>query len=171
METTEEIAGEEWREIQGMPQYLISSLGRVFSKVSGKILKPCLNNKYFSIRIGRHGKWQRLHRLVALHFIPNPENKPHVNHINAVKTDNRLCNLEWCTPSENIKHAYNLGNFNQTGSRNGAAKLSELEVVQIKRLLRSGTYQRLIAEEFNVSRGAILNIKRGKSWSFIKEEI
>lgn len=76
-------------------------------KKPGKILSPELCHGYYHIKLWKDGrfKWQQMHQLVAIAFIPNPENKPHVNHINSVRSDNRIENLEWCTPKENLVHA------------------------------------------------------------------
>ena len=69
-------------------------------------------NHYHKVRVS--GKYIDAHRLIAMAFIDNPDNKQFVNHINGIKTDNRRPNLEWCTASENTKHAYDKGLMNKT---------------------------------------------------------
>ena len=70
---------------------------------------------------------QKVHRLVAKAFIPNPENKPQINHISGVKDDNRVENLEWCTSSENTKHSYDiLGRVGKTNMKGRFGKLNVL---------------------------------------------
>ena len=101
------------RQIKDYSDYLITLDGKVFSMISMKFLK--LNNDgrgYLSIQLydKKGGNKRRLiHRLVAEAYLPNPENKEQVNHINGIKSDNCLLNLEWNTSSENNKHAFRTG--------------------------------------------------------------
>lgn len=114
---------EEWKDIKGYEGlYQISNLGRVRSLPKhcgfGKgyttkeiFLKPHLRLGYICYTLYKNDVPKSIgaHRLVAIAFIPNPLNKPQVNHINGIKTDNTIKNLEWVTNSENVKHAFDTG--------------------------------------------------------------
>ena len=91
--------------------YEVSESGIVRNARTGKILKQKQNYGYMYVALQIDGKahQRRVHRLVALAFIPNPDNKSEVNHIDGNKANNHISNLEWCTPSENLKHAYKTG--------------------------------------------------------------
>lgn len=100
-----------WKRISEYPIYEVSDVGEVRNSETGRILKPRSVNGYSHVTLcDKDGHHQRsIHRLVATEFIPNPTNRPMVNHIDGNRTNNQVDNLEWCTNSENMKHAYRTG--------------------------------------------------------------
>ncbi len=90
-------------EIEGFENYLIYSDGRVWSKIKNIFLKTAINNDYLIVKLtnNKQQKTKKLHRLIAEHYIPNPNNKPFVDHKNRDRKDNRIENLRWVSSSEN----------------------------------------------------------------------
>ena len=106
---------EEWRDVPGYTGFRVSNMGNVIGAF-GRALKPWNNNRgYYTTWLGSKKK-SSVHRLVAHAFIPNPENKPTVNHKNHDRKDNRVENLEWATYSEQTIHSP--GDISSSGKRN-----------------------------------------------------
>jgi len=129
MKTEKSQVEEIWKDIPGYEKrYQISNFGQCRSinrmvrgksntlrNYPGRVLKIFYGEHYGTVMLGHKGKTITIHRLVAMAFIQNPENKPCVNHIDGNKINNHVSNLEWCTYSENEKHSYRvLGKRNYT---------------------------------------------------------
>lgn len=179
-----------WKDIVGYEGlYMISNMGRV-KKLNSIVTQVGFNGVEYSRRfkerlIGQNSgkenyqmihlrkdglnKAIRTHRLVAIAFIPNTENKPEVNHINGIKSDNRVENLEWCTSSENQFHSVRTGLSKiQYGSETTNSKLTEKDVLKIRELKQTTKMNNTeIGKLFGVKQPAISKIIYRKNWKHI----
>lgn len=164
-----DLDGEIWRDVEGYDGYQVSNLGNVKSFKhcnKGRLLKPSLRNGYSFVQFGQHGKCVNIHRLVAETFIPNLLNKPCVNHINGIKSDNRVENLEWCTPSENNLHATQTG-LSKSGGDNYQAALTNEQAKWCREVYVAGHPEfgcNALARRFNVNVENMRKILHGKSY-------
>lgn len=146
-----------------MDDYTITKDGRVINNKWGREVKPDKNGKGY-LRVHIVGKKRFIHRMVAEKYIPNPENKPQVNHIDGNKTNNNVENLEWVSNYENRKHAIAHG-LNNHGEKCGTAKLTLEEAKFIK--YHPDIPAKKLAEKYNVCPRAIRNIRNGRTWKEI----
>lgn len=168
IKTTDSLAGEQWRDIEGFEGlYCISSLGRVRScqridwqnrVVKEKILSQNDNgNGYLTVQLSKQGRSVRryVHRLVAIAFIPNEENKPEVNHINEFeKWNNTVENLEWIDHIANV----NYGTHNQRISKSNGGKANESSCKPVIKLSVNGEYLERYVSAADASRKNGLSI-------------
>ena len=159
---------EEWRTIRNYPNYLVSDGGRIYSlKRGGQMRKPVKDPKgYFRICLNRNTCI--IHRLVLEAFIGKCPDGMECNHKDGVKSNNRLENLEWVTPSENMQHAFKNNLASNIGEKNGRAKLDKIDVISIGTLKEKHKYSlKRIAELFEVSLPCIWSVVHRKNWNHI----
>lgn len=162
----------EWRKIYWtngeVTKYSISNIGVVRNDITDKIIRARTDRDYVRITLTHSGKSKEffIHRLVAIAFIPNPENKPQVNHINGIKHCNYVYNLEWATASENCKHAYNNGLWCRKIKK--SKKISDKKVHRICKMLEKNelTYSE-IAKRIGCDRKLVSDIRKGKKYTTI----
>ena len=153
---------EEWRDIQGFPKHQVSSEGRVRYKNTGRVLKGRPNSSGYLEVWPTHNDRRLVHRLVAETFLDPPiEGQTQVNHIDCDRLNNRIENLEWCTPSENIKWGVTHGNINPMV---GLARATEVNKRPV-RLVESGQEFSSLQEcatYLGVTRGNISRVLTGE---------
>lgn len=151
-----------WKPVKGFEErYEVSSLGRVRLK-GGNLLISHISDKGYA-RVNFGGKTWLVHRLVAQAFIPNPQEKPQVNHINGVRADNHVENLEWVTCRENLRHSYDVlgAPGHNLGKRSPRRKLTDEQARDVK--YSTKTYSQL-CEQYGITDVTIHAIRHGKQY-------
>ncbi len=171
-----------WKDIPDyVGLYQASNLGRIKSLAKWKnhphsgmsfckekiISEIQSKNRYHKVCLWKNGikKSFMVHRLVAFCFIENPKMLKEINHINGLKDDNRVENLEWCTRSENVQHAFDNG-LAKKGENHPDSRLTEQKVLAIRRLykINPNFKKRKLARKLGICHMSLLKILKNKSW-------
>ena len=175
---------ETWKRIPGFNLYMASDRGRIKTfnwKGSGqeRIMKPALDASGYlrTMLKGDDGRIRtiKVHRIIGVTFISNPENKPQINHKNCIRNDNRVINLEWVTKSENMKHCFVMGRKTMRGTNNPASTVTEEQVLEIRQIYPYGRKFRKkgeiskkdLAIRFGTSVNVIKFIIQGRTWKHL----
>lgn len=150
----------------------LSESGLVWNGISGCFEKGNMWEGYirFTITIKGEKVVVGLHRMLAECFIPNPKKYKLVRHLNDIRLDNRIGNLAWGTDGDNIRDAFKNGTMHHTnhasGEKSGRAKLSEQDVLEIRKKVKTATIRK-VAAEYSVSNSTIERISNRKIWTNI----
>lgn len=145
-------------------KYLVYSNGKIKGP-RGKFLTPSINFGYEQVSIS--GKTRKVHRIVCETFLPTDKQRPDVNHINGIKNDNRLVNLEWSNDSENISHAFRTGLKTHVGENNTRNIIPSIYIQIIREAIQLGMNPKVLGEYFGVHKNTIYKIKYNENWSHI----
>lgn len=147
-------------------EYRITDEGKVYNVTKGTALKGTSitkMNRYVKVHVD---KFRPLHRLVAIAFLPNPDNLPQVNHIDGNRLNNAASNLEWCSASSNVKHAYATQLKTNVGEINPFSKLTVQDVRNIR--ASSGTARQIRDRlKLHVGIDAVKSVRSGKNWKHV----
>lgn len=165
-----------WKDVKGYEgRYTVSNLGQVKSfltlKISGLLLNRNLDTAGYPI-VKRYsgndkGKTKKVHRLVAEAFIPNPNSLPQVNHLDGVKDNNCVANLEWCDGFGNQRHAWNIGLCKKRfGEDCNVSKATEKIILEIRE--KAGrVLMKDMAKEYGMSKTNVSDIIKRRTWKHI----
>lgn len=149
--------------------YWATEDGRIYSTKRNKYLQQRVGPRgYMMVNLSIDGKCKTftVHRLIATAWIPNPDNKEQINHIDGDKTNNSVNNLEWCTSSQNVIHAFDTGLRIPTkglATKNG--RFTDEDVAEVRRLYNEEHLsQYKIASIYNVTRSAIQQILNNSTY-------
>lgn len=148
-------------------KYEASTDGHIRNIKTKRVLKE-FPGKDGYLRTQFDGKTKLVHRVIAKTFIANPSNLPEINHISGHKKDNSVDNLEWCTRSDNLRHAYSFNLRNAKRTNNARCKLSEEDVNYIKEHYIKGDAQYgglALAKKFGVAHQTICAVISGQNWN------
>lgn len=160
-------------------RYQISNYGNVKSfvkKFSGKLMIPKIDKDgYHEVGIrdaDSKRKHMRVHRLVAMIFIPNPNNFLFVNHKDGVRDNNYYKNLEWCTQQYNNQHAFTDGNQDNACENHPQTKLTNEKVKEIYRTAITGNHtETQLAEMYNTTRSVVNKLRLKQRWAKVTDEV
>lgn len=159
------MAEEVWAVIEGFERYEVSNLGRVRAIATGHLLRirPSSYNGYIMVGMRADGgqRTMRVHALVARAFVPNPDGKQQVDHLDGDRTNNAAANLEWVTARENRQRAVARGSSGAATNPNFRFKLTPADVNLIRTSAESA---RVLADRFGVDNTTISRVRRGVSW-------
>jgi hypothetical protein len=160
-----------WKTIKDFENYEVSNYGIIKRKTDGYIVKQYIVQGYLKVNlVGVKRKSIFVHRIISIAFLKNKnkhKDKTQVNHIDGNKVNNSLSNLEWCTPSENIQHSFNiLKKQVKKGEKCNLSKLKEKDIKFIRNNKNIYTSKQLQLM-FNTSQSNICNIINNKRWKHI----